>query len=130
VFDSKYFYNFWRPVTAIQAGVRESMNEIVTLAERLIPLISELRHTTENDRRIADPIVQALRQSDLCRMLLDTGAPPQYTPEEWLRVLCRFDQEAAARRGRRVGAYILRHTLRPVHGGDDDCSLKEYAGAR
>jgi alkylation response protein AidB-like acyl-CoA dehydrogenase len=22
-----------------------------------------------------------------CRMLLDTGAPPQYTPEEWLRVL-------------------------------------------
>ena len=33
---------------------RESMNEIVTLAESLIPLISELRHTTENDRRIAD----------------------------------------------------------------------------
>ena len=26
-------------------------------------------------------------KSDLCRMLLDTGAPPQYTPEEWLRVL-------------------------------------------
>jgi hypothetical protein len=23
----------------------------------------------------------------LCRMLLDTGAPPQYTPDEWLRVL-------------------------------------------
>jgi alkylation response protein AidB-like acyl-CoA dehydrogenase len=63
------------------------MNEIVALAESLIPLISELRHTTENDRRIADPIVQALRQSDLCRMLLDTGAPPPYTPEEWLRVL-------------------------------------------
>jgi hypothetical protein len=31
--------------------------------------------------------VQAIRKSDLCRMLLDTGAPPQYTPEEWLRVL-------------------------------------------
>src|SRR5688572_341762 len=63
------------------------MNEIVTLAESLIPLIRELRHTTENDRRIADPIVQSLRQSDLCHMLLDTGAPPHYTPEEWLRVL-------------------------------------------
>jgi alkylation response protein AidB-like acyl-CoA dehydrogenase len=59
----------------------------VTVVESLIPLIIELRHTTENDRRIADPIVQALRKSDLCRMLLDTGAPPQYTPEEWLRVL-------------------------------------------
>jgi hypothetical protein len=63
------------------------MNEIVTLAESLIPLISELRHTTENDRRIAEPIVQAIRKSDLCRMLLDTGATTQYTPEEWLRVL-------------------------------------------
>jgi alkylation response protein AidB-like acyl-CoA dehydrogenase len=63
------------------------MNEIVTLAESLIPLIRELRHTTEQDRRIAAPIVQALRESDLCRMLLDTGAPPPYTPEEWLRVL-------------------------------------------
>jgi hypothetical protein len=27
-----------------------SMNEIVTLAERLTPLIGDLRHTTENDR--------------------------------------------------------------------------------
>ena len=63
------------------------MNEIVTVAESLIPLIHELRHTTENDRCIAEPIVRALRQSNLCRMLLDTGAPPQYTPEEWLRVL-------------------------------------------
>jgi alkylation response protein AidB-like acyl-CoA dehydrogenase len=63
------------------------MSKIVTLAESLIPLIRELRHTTENDRRIAEPIVQAIRKSDLCRMLLDTGAPPKYTPQEWLRVL-------------------------------------------
>jgi alkylation response protein AidB-like acyl-CoA dehydrogenase len=63
------------------------MNEIVTVAERLIPLICELRHSTENDRRIAEPIVQAIRESDLCRMLLDTGSPPPHTPAEWLRVL-------------------------------------------
>ncbi len=63
------------------------MNEIVTLSESLIPLISELRHTTENHRRIAEPIVQAIRKSDLCRMLLDAGGAPQYTPEEWLNVL-------------------------------------------
>ena len=63
------------------------MNEIVTLSESVIPLISELRHTTENDRRIAEPIVQAIRKSDLCRMLLDAGGAPQYTPEEWLNVL-------------------------------------------
>ena len=63
------------------------MSEIVTLAESLIPMIRELRHTTENDRRIAEPSVRAIRKSDLCRMLLDTGARPRYTPEEWLRVL-------------------------------------------
>jgi alkylation response protein AidB-like acyl-CoA dehydrogenase len=63
------------------------MNEILTFGESLIPLIKELRHTTENDRRIAAPVVEAIRNSDLCRMLLDTGAPPQYTPEEWLNVL-------------------------------------------
>jgi alkylation response protein AidB-like acyl-CoA dehydrogenase len=63
------------------------MNEMITVAERLIPLIHELRHTTEQDRRIAEPVVQAIRQSDLCRMLLDTGVPPRYTPDEWLSVL-------------------------------------------
>ena len=55
------------------------MNEIVTLAERLRPLICELRHTTEHDRCIAAPIVQALRESDLCRMLLDTWHTLRHT---------------------------------------------------
>ena len=41
------------------------MSEIVTFAGSLIPLIRELRHRTENDRCIADPIVQAIRKSDL-----------------------------------------------------------------
>ena len=63
------------------------MSEIVALAESLIPLIRELRDTTEKDRRIAEPIVQAIRQSDLCHMLFDIGSRPRYTPEEWLRVL-------------------------------------------
>jgi alkylation response protein AidB-like acyl-CoA dehydrogenase len=72
------------------------MNEIVTLAESLIPLIREQRHTTENRRCIAEPIVQAIRRSDLCRLLLHTGASPRYTPEEWLRVLeCLAGAEAS-----------------------------------
>jgi hypothetical protein len=66
---------------------KSSVGEIVTFAERLTPLIRELRHITENDRRIAEPIVQAIRESDLCRTLLDTSSPPPCTPEQWLTVL-------------------------------------------
>jgi indole-3-acetate monooxygenase len=60
---------------------------LVSVAESLIPMIRELRNTTEDERRIAAPIVEALRNSDLCRMFLDTGASSQYQPEEWLSVL-------------------------------------------
>jgi alkylation response protein AidB-like acyl-CoA dehydrogenase len=63
------------------------MSKIVTLAENLRPLIVELRHNTEKERSIAAPIVQAIRKSDLCRMLFDTGESPQYTANEWLDVL-------------------------------------------
>jgi indole-3-acetate monooxygenase len=63
------------------------VNEIVRVAEGLLPRIQELRHTTERDRRIAEPIVQVIRQTGLCRILLDTGSPPRYTADEWLRVL-------------------------------------------
>ena len=31
----------------------------------------------------------------------------------------RFDQEEAARQRRKVGRYILRHLLRPVHRGEN-----------
>jgi indole-3-acetate monooxygenase len=61
--------------------------DFVLAAENLIPMIRGLRHTTENDRRVAAPIVQAVRESGMCRMLLDTGEPPRHEPEEWLKVL-------------------------------------------
>jgi alkylation response protein AidB-like acyl-CoA dehydrogenase len=63
------------------------MNEIVSVAENLIPLIREQRHATEKNRCVAEPVVRAIRESDLCRILLDTGAPARYTPQEWLQVL-------------------------------------------
>ena len=91
------------------------MNEIVTLAESLIPLISELRHTTENDRRIAEPIVQAIRESDLCRMLLDTGAPPQIHTGR----VVEGPRDAGGRRSVGVLAHLEQHAalfLGPLPG--------------
>ena len=55
------------------------------MAESLIPLICGFA-TTERDRRIAAPIVHALRESATC-LCSSTRAPPPYTPEEWLQVI-------------------------------------------
>jgi alkylation response protein AidB-like acyl-CoA dehydrogenase len=63
------------------------MRDIVTAAESLIPLATEHRQTTEQDRRVAAPIVQAIRERGFGRMLLDTGPPARHTPQEWLSVL-------------------------------------------
>jgi len=71
------------------------MNEIVTLSESLIPLINELRHTTENDRRIAEPIVQAIRKSDLCRMLLN--ASPTFSTRIGIKFFSGYEGEKASR---------------------------------
>jgi alkylation response protein AidB-like acyl-CoA dehydrogenase len=65
----------------------EGMSEIVRRAESLIPVIRQHRNATENDRRIAEPIVQSIRESSLCRMFLDPGTPARCTPDEWLTVL-------------------------------------------
>jgi hypothetical protein len=48
------------------------MNEIVTVAESLIPLIRELRRTIEQDRRIAEPNIapQLLWLEDAGRVLV------------------------------------------------------------
>jgi alkylation response protein AidB-like acyl-CoA dehydrogenase len=78
---------YWPRTIDKKAARRKIMNEIVTFAENLIPMIREQRQMTEDNRCIAEPIVQAIRKSDLCRMLLDTGGSSQYTPEEWLTVL-------------------------------------------
>ncbi len=41
----------------------------------------------------------------------------------------RFDQEGAARQGKQVGRYILRHLLRPVHKhGHDQAALVSAVG--
>ena len=63
------------------------MNEVLSFAEKPASIIRNLRDSTEQNRHIATPIVQTLLRKNLCRMLLDIGAAPKYTPEQWLSVL-------------------------------------------
>ena len=133
-FESKYHYDYWRPVTAIQLGdddgngktdadpdwaafvptppfpsypsghasfggaarrVLERMfgrdGHTITLANPLIPDVV-LHYTSW--KQITDDIDDA---------------------RVYGGVHYRFDQEAAALQGKRVGKYVLRHWLRPVH---------------
>jgi hypothetical protein len=41
----------------------------------------------------------------------------------------RFDQQEAARQGRRVGRYVLRHWLRPVHRHADTAARSIERGS-
>jgi hypothetical protein len=141
VFDTKYFYDYWRPVTAIRAG-----------------------DTDRNRKTAADPNWQALIDTPpfptypsghagfggAARRILEHVFGPDghditlmnpllpdvtlhYT--SWTQITTdvddarvyggvhfRFDQESAGCQGRRVGTYILRHALRPVRQHDEHLS--------
>jgi hypothetical protein len=149
VFDSKYFYNFWRPVTAIQAGDTDG-NRKTDPDPHWQPLVFTPPFPSypaghggfgAAARRVLEHVFGPDGHAITLTNPSVPGVGLHYTSWEQIHndvddarifggVHYRFDQEAAARQGRRVGAYILRHTLRPVHGCDDDFSLNEYAGAR
>ncbi len=66
----------------------------VASAKELQPLITRLRDTTETQRQIAGPVVDALRASRLCRMALPTElAGLAMPPAEALAV---YEQLASA----------------------------------
>jgi hypothetical protein len=138
VFDSKYFYNFWRPVTAIRAGDTDANRQ----TER-DPHWQSLVFTPPFPsypaghggfgaaaRRVLEHVFGPDGHSITLTNPLLPDVVLHYTSWEQITddvtdarifggVHYRFDMEAAARQGRRVGAYILRHKLRPVHGCDD-----------
>jgi hypothetical protein len=133
VFESKYHYDLWRPVTAIRAG-----------------------HTDHNDATAPDPDWTAfvytppfpsypsghaafggaarrileyafgpdghaitLTHPDLPDIVLHYGSFEEITRDVddgrvYGGVHYRVDQDAGGRQGRRVGMYVLRHALRPL----------------
>jgi hypothetical protein len=132
-FDSKYFYDFWRPVTAIHLADHDgngktdadadwasfvptppfpsypSGNAAFGAAARRV-----LERTLGADGhaiRLASPLVPdvVLRYTSW-KQFTDDGDDARI----YGGVHYRFDQQEAARQGRRVGTYVLRHWLRPV----------------
>jgi membrane-associated phospholipid phosphatase len=133
VFDSKYHYNYWRPVTAIRDGDKDK-NRKTDPDANWLPLIFTPPFPSYPSghagfggaaRYILEEIFGAAGHSISLTHPKLPGTVLRYS--NWKQITddiddgriyggvhYRFDQEAGAFLGRRVGAYILKHKLRPI----------------
>jgi hypothetical protein len=131
-FDSKYVYDFWRPVTAIHLADHDGKTKADADWASFVstpPFPSYpsghaafgaaarrvLERTLGADGHaitLASPLVPdvVLRYTSWKQITDDVDDARIYGGVHY-----RFDQEEAARQGRRVGSYVLRHWLRPLH---------------
>src|SRR5947208_1793644 len=138
VFDTKYHYSFWRPVTAIRAGDLDD-NDDTDPDPDWLPLITTpafpgypSAHATLSGAARA-VLERAFGKRRLAFTLTNPGLPAivlRYTA--WSQITddiddariyggihFRFDQEAGTYQGRQVGKYILRNFLRSEEDIDD-----------
>jgi PAP2 superfamily len=136
-FFNKYFYNFWRPETAIHAGNADGnprtkadpafMPFVVTpcfpsypsnhgsganaAAAVLIRLYGEASHSIT----LSNPAVpNIVLQYTSFRQITDDISDARI----YGGIHFRFDQVAGEHLGRAVGKAVYRHNLRPVHNDD------------
>jgi hypothetical protein len=132
--ETKYFYNYWRPVTAIQAGDTDS-NKKTDADPTWLPLIVTppfpsypSAHASAGGaaREVLEDVYGesglsiTLTSPTAAGVVLNYASWEQITDDiDDARVYggihYRFDQTAGARQGRRVGSYILRRHLRPAN---------------
>ena len=149
VFESKYFYDYWRPVTAIRAGDKDR-NSKTDPDPNWLPLIetppfpsypsghggfgNAARYVLEqifgedgHSITLSNPLVPGivLRYTSWKQITDDIDDARVYGGVHF-----RFDQEAAARLGRRVGAYIFRHRLRPIRGRSENATNAHHDGRK
>jgi hypothetical protein len=134
VFDSKYYYNFWRPETAIHAGSTDG-NHKTEADSAFAPLITApcfpgypSNHGTASSaaaevlQRVYGPSGHDITFSNVAL----PGVVLHYTTFKRIvddvddarvygGIHFRFDQEAGGRQGQRIGEYIYKHALRLVH---------------
>jgi hypothetical protein len=124
-FESKYYYNYWRPVTAIrERGDTEWLSYLWTPPVPDYPS----NHTVEG--AAAATVMARFFNTDLISFSMTSGAPyPGITRKFWSlsqaarengasRVLCGIHFSAAVNagytQGERIGEWVSEHALRPV----------------
>jgi PAP2 superfamily len=139
VFESKYFYSYWRPVTAIWNGGLDD-NDLTDPDLGWLPLITTpafpsypSAHASLSGGARA-VLERAFGHRGLAITLSNSAVPGvvlNYTAWEQITddiddarvyggIHFRYDQEAGALQGRHVGKFILRHYLRSANDGDED----------
>jgi hypothetical protein len=133
-FDSKYLYNLWRPVTAVHLADHDGNGKTDADADwaSFVPTAPFPSYPSGSGAfgGAARRVLERLLGADGHAIMLASPLVPDvvlfYTSWKQLTddvddariyggVHYRFDQQEAARQGRRVGTYVLRHWLRPVH---------------
>lgn len=131
VFETKYHYNFWRPETAIRAG--DADGNLFTRADPdfkpfiVTPCFPSYGSGHGSSSAAAREVLErmfgarqhfvTLSNPAVATVVLQYGSFRQMTSDiDDARVYggihFRFDQEAGAKQGRQVGAYVHRNTLR------------------
>jgi len=129
VFDTKYFYDFWRPETAIHAsGDTTWMPYIVTPC---FPGYGSAHASLSNAaRKVLERLYGPRHHSITLSNPAVAGVILQYETFEQITddindarvyggIHFRFDQETGGEQGRQVGAYVYRHILQRADGERD-----------
>jgi hypothetical protein len=132
VFETKYSYYLWRPETAIHAngdptwapyivtpcfpGYGSAHASLSNAARKVLERLDGPRHhfITLSNPAVAGVILQYENFEQITHDINDARV--------YGGIHFRFDQDIGAEQGRRVGAYVYRHILRPAYGeqGDDE----------
>ena len=137
-FDSKYHYSTWRPITAIRAGDTDG-NRRTEPDPNWEPLVPTppfpsypagapdfdaaarviLEHAFGDDGFSFELTIPQLPGVVLHYTSWDQLSEDVHDARVFGGVHYRFDNEAGAHQGKRVGEYVLRHEMRPAR--DRDC---------
>jgi hypothetical protein len=136
VMETKYYYTFWRPETAIPAGdtdgnpkTEADFNFVPFIATPCFPGYPSAHATASYAaRKIAERIFGARQHSITLSSPAVPGVTLHYSSFREITqdiddarvfggIHFRFDQDAGAKQGRHLGAFVYRNNLRPEGGG-------------
>jgi hypothetical protein len=139
-FETKYEFNFWRPVTAIRAGDTDGNHRTVAgpAWSSLLntPAIPDYTSTHSVSGGAASAVLRRFFHTDNVPFTTTSGAPfpgltrsfmsfSQAAAENgesriYAGIHFRFAVEDGIKQGKQIGRFVFTHALRPVHQDDDD----------